>query len=192
MCKKTLASLDRECPRCRFDLSLLAEYVVHMDGGLARADRLTCNGELGEAVWAYLAVLEVDPDQPVARRQVGQVAAAVRQFDRSAPGRRWLKRLRRQARFRRWLASWESTALAGQLLKRILWIMAILAALAVGLLGGYLLGRQSNAKQPPVEEAPAQQPPAETSLQRLPDLRDTVGATAGGHQVAQHWAKVSI
>src|SRR5439155_115336 len=45
--------------------------------------------ELGQAVWAYLEVLEVDPDNAAARRQVGQVATAVRQFDKTAPGRRW-------------------------------------------------------------------------------------------------------
>ena len=42
-------------------------------------------GELGDAVWKYLEVLEVDPDNAVARRQVGRVATAVRQFDEKAP-----------------------------------------------------------------------------------------------------------
>src|SRR6516165_7093535 len=94
MCKKTLRQLARQCPTCRSDLSLLVDYVEHLDGGLRQAEALTRAGELGEAVWAYLQVLEVDPDNPEARRQVGEVAAAVRQFDRAAPGRRWLKRLR--------------------------------------------------------------------------------------------------
>ncbi len=118
MCKQKLVQLDRECPRCRADLSLLVDYVGHLDVGLSRADRLTCAGHLGDAVWAYLEVLEVDPDQPTARSQVGQVAAAVRQFDRSAPGRRWLKRLQRQARFRHWLTSWDSESPAGRWLRR--------------------------------------------------------------------------
>src|SRR5262245_19831030 len=103
MCKKSLEGLVRECPRCRSDLSLLVDYTSHLQDGLARAQALTRQGELAEAVWAYLTVLEVDPDNPEARRQVGRVATAVRQFDRAAPGRRWVKRLRRRARFRHWL-----------------------------------------------------------------------------------------
>src|SRR5438309_2848881 len=99
-CGKKLATLERQCPRCRTDLSLLVDYVEGLQDGLARADALTRAGELGEAVWSYLAILEIDPDNATARRQVGQVATAVRQFDRSMPGRRWLKRLQRQARFR--------------------------------------------------------------------------------------------
>jgi hypothetical protein len=59
-----------------------------------RADRLTRDGQLGEAVWAYLEVLEVDPDNSQARRQVGRVATAVRQFDQTAPARKWQMRLR--------------------------------------------------------------------------------------------------
>jgi hypothetical protein len=76
------------------DLDLLVDYVSHLQGGLERAENLTRAGELGQAVWAYLEVLEVDPDNVPARRQVGQVATAVRQFDLSAPGRRWLSRMR--------------------------------------------------------------------------------------------------
>jgi hypothetical protein len=76
------------------DLDLLVDYVSHLQGGLERAENLTRAGELGQAVWAYLEVLEVDPDNVAARRQVGQVATAVRQFDRTAPGRRWLGDMR--------------------------------------------------------------------------------------------------
>jgi hypothetical protein len=76
------------------DLDLLVDYVNHLQKGLDQAEQLTRAGELGQAVWAYLAVLEVDPDNLTARRQVGQVATAVRQFDRAAPGRRWLSQLR--------------------------------------------------------------------------------------------------
>src|SRR5438067_2104158 len=100
MCKKSVPRLERQCPTCRTDLSLLVDYVEGLQDGLARADALTRAGELGDAVWTYLAVLEIDPDNATARRQVGQVATAVRQFDRSMPGRRWLQRLQRQARFR--------------------------------------------------------------------------------------------
>ena len=52
---------------------------------------MTKAGELGQAVWAYLEVLEVDPDNAAARKQVSQVATAVRQFDLTAPGRKWLR-----------------------------------------------------------------------------------------------------
>src|SRR5438445_5926440 len=104
-CGKKLPALERECPRCRTDLSLLCDYVDHLGDGLARAEALTRAGELGEAVWAYLSVLEVDPDNATARRQVGQVVTAVRQFDEMTPGRRWLRKVRRQARFRAWLHS---------------------------------------------------------------------------------------
>src|SRR5262249_48144978 len=105
-CRKSIGTLERECPRCRADLSLLVDYVDHLQDGLARADALTRAGELGEAVWAYLGVLEVDPDNATARRQVGQVVTAIRQFDRSQPGRRWMRRVEREARLRNWLHSW--------------------------------------------------------------------------------------
>jgi hypothetical protein len=93
-CNKKLVELSRRCPSCMADLDLLVDYVGHLQGGLERAENLTRAGELGQAVWAYLEVLEVDPDNVPARRQVGQVATAVRQFDRSAPGRRWLTGMR--------------------------------------------------------------------------------------------------
>jgi hypothetical protein len=38
-------------------------------------------------------VLEVDPDNASARKQVSQVATAVRQFDHLTPGRRWANNL---------------------------------------------------------------------------------------------------
>jgi hypothetical protein len=88
-CNKPLVELTRQCPTCRADLELLVDYVNGLQSSLVRAEQLTRAGELGSAVWAYLEVLEVDPDNTAAKRQVGQVATAVRQFDRSAPGRRW-------------------------------------------------------------------------------------------------------
>ena len=137
MCKKELAEWSSACPRCRADLSILVDYVGHLQDGLARADELTRQGELGEAVWAYLEVLEVDPDNAQARRQVSKVATAVRQFDRAAIGRRWLQRLQRQALFRRWLASWEEG------LSSWSWPLALVVALllVLALLIGYGLGR---------------------------------------------------
>ena len=93
-------------------MSLLVDYVENLQDGLVQAEALTKPGELGEAVWAYLEVLEVDPDNATARRQVGKVATAVRQFDNAAPGRRWLKKLQRQTRFRRWAAGWTARTTA--------------------------------------------------------------------------------
>jgi hypothetical protein len=125
MCKKSVHLAGRECPTCRADLSLLVDYVDGLEEGLARADAATRAGELGDAVWAYLAVLEIDPDNPTARRQVGQVAAAVRQFDRIALGRRWLDKLQRRARFRHWAESWGRDGrgvLAGLLVAAVLMI----------------------------------------------------------------------
>lgn len=141
MCKKALAGLDRQCPTCRTDLSLLMDYVEHLDGGLQRAREQARSGELGQAVWSYLSVLEVDPDNQEARRQVSQVAAAVRQFDRAAPGRRWLHRLRRQARFRQWMAAWQQESSLTRWLLGLAVVLLLLAALLAGYLLGYRAGR---------------------------------------------------
>src|SRR5436190_3218992 len=92
-CSKALREMTRKCPSCQADLDLLVDYVSQLQAGLEQAGRFTRDGELAKAFWAYMAVLEVDPDNPTARRQVGQVVTAVRQFDRTAPGRRWLQGL---------------------------------------------------------------------------------------------------
>jgi hypothetical protein len=92
-CNKPLVELTRQCPSCRADLDLLVDYVQGLAGSLDRAEQLTRAGQLGLAVWTYLQILEVDPDNPQARRQVGQVANSVRQFDRTVPGRRWAQGL---------------------------------------------------------------------------------------------------
>src|ERR1019366_5719187 len=88
-CTKPLRDFTRRCPSCQADLDLLVDYVSHLQGGLERAENLVKAGELGQAIWAYLEVLEVDPDNPEARKQIGQVVTAVRQFDTVMPGRRW-------------------------------------------------------------------------------------------------------
>jgi hypothetical protein len=146
-CRKPIAALERECPRCRTDLSLLVDYVDHLQGGLSRAEALARAGELGDAVWAYLEVLEVDPDNAEARRQVGRVAAAVRQFDRAAPGRRWFHKVQREVRSRDWLH-----ALAGE--ESVAWIKWALAVvvLLVAFVLGYEMGRAS-ASRPTEDQA---------------------------------------
>lgn len=103
MCKKTVRGLPKECPTCRTDLTILVDYLSDLDGNLQRAEELTRSGKLGEAVWAYLEVLEVDPDNPMARKQVGSVATAVRQFDELTPGRGWAARIRKRASVRNWV-----------------------------------------------------------------------------------------
>jgi hypothetical protein len=104
-CNKPLVQLSRQCPSCRADLDLLVDYVHGLQSSLERAEQWTRSGELGQAVWAYLEVLEVDPDNADARRQVSQVATAVRQFDRTLPGRRWAQGLPALAAQRPWLTN---------------------------------------------------------------------------------------
>jgi hypothetical protein len=93
-CSKPLRELVRKCPTCQADLDLLVDYVSHLNGGLERAENLTRAGELGQAFWAYMEVLEVDPDNAPAKKQVSQVVTAVRQFDQVTQGRRWLAEIR--------------------------------------------------------------------------------------------------
>ncbi len=81
VCKSGMVAAARECPACRADLSLLADCQTQVDAQLIRAATLTRAGELGEAVSAYLLVLAADPQNAIACRHVGLVAAAVRQFD---------------------------------------------------------------------------------------------------------------
>lgn len=87
MCKKSVAPEGGQCPRCQADLALLCDFRGLVSDGVQRADTLTKSGALAEAVWAYLEVLEVDPDNPAAREQVARVATAVRHFDRRRRGK---------------------------------------------------------------------------------------------------------
>jgi hypothetical protein len=146
-CNKVLAELMRRCPSCMADLDLLVDYVSHLQTGLDEAKKLTRAGELGGAVWAYLTVLEVDPDNPTARHQVGQVATAVRQFDRTAPGRRWLSRVREGR------AEGEAGP-AGTWLRAGLAILLLLAAFALG----YTVRVLSEPEGTPPPHHPPQKP----------------------------------
>jgi hypothetical protein len=139
-CSKNLIELTPRCPTCQADLGLLIDYVSHLHGGLERADNLTRAGELGQAVWAYLEVLEVDPDNPAARRQVSQVATAVRQFDMTAPGRRWAQGLPPYPPAD-WLPAWAKSA-----------AVAVLLVLMFGV--GYFLGANPSVGNPSPRPAP--------------------------------------
>lgn len=136
-CTKPLAELTKRCPSCMADLDLLVEYVNQLEKGLERAELATRAGQLDEAVWAYLAVLEVDPDNATARRQVGRVATAVRQFDRTVPGRRWLSHVRGEDedspanRLARWL-------------RNAFIVLVVLLAFVLG----YGLGDRANEQTP--------------------------------------------
>jgi len=162
MCKKRLRGVERECPSCRTDVSLLVDYVDNLRDGLRRAEELTRRGELGEAVWEYLSVLEVDPDNAEARKQVGRVATAVRQFDQEAPGRRFLKRLQRETRFRRWMAGWAESDLSGWLSAGF-WLLLVLIALVLG----YVIGTQSTRPNPAPTSEKANDKPSDKSNQNL-------------------------
>src|SRR5437763_1003710 len=135
MCKKKLRGVEKVCPNCRTDVSLLVDYVQHLQEGLDQAQAYTQAGELGDAVWSYLEVLEIDPDNSTARKQVGKVVTAVRQFDQTAPGRRWLTSIRKQSWWRRWLSSGdenEQTGLLGWVLAFVLLFGAVFFAYSWG------------------------------------------------------------
>jgi hypothetical protein len=156
MCKKMLRGMEKECLSCKADVSLLVDYVENLQEGVARAEALTKAGQLGDAVWAYLEVLEIDPDNATARRQVGKVATAVRQFDETAPGRRWLTKLHKQKRFARWMATWNEQGQAAGWLSAGLWFIMVLGVLLLG----YILGMQHNPAPAKPADSAQQAPPA--------------------------------
>jgi hypothetical protein len=150
--------------------------VENLQVGLGRAEALTKAGELGEAVWAYLEVLEVDPDNRKAREQVGQVVTAVRQFDNAAPSRRWLKKMQRNARFHHWKANflgedWTAWLTWG------FWFVAIVAAVVLG----FVVGQSMRPVTPPGPQdttPPAVQP-------EKPDKPDKPGKAHGAQSMTK-------
>lgn len=172
MCKKRLREMVKECPNCKTDVSLLVGYVENLNVGLQRADELCKQGQLGAAVLAYLEVLEVDPDNKVARKQVGQVATAVRMFDQAAQSRRWLKQLQRQTRWQRWASRWDTDEGRFAWLGAAVWFVLVLGALCVG----YFLGFYQAATPPP---AGTNNPPASTEGKPKLDKDKQQGAGGG-------------
>jgi hypothetical protein len=156
-CGKPLREFSRRCPSCQADLDLLVDYVSSLQTGLDQAEQLTRSGELGKAFWAYLEVLEVDPDNLAARQQIGQVVTAVRQFDRIAPGRRWLHGSDQASPVQAWLL----LALAGVL---------IVLAFTVG----YILGYYAPTAVTPPTDQPAV-PKKLDPLDKLPN-HDRLGS----------------
>ena len=144
MCRHRNAESAKECARCKAGLSLLVEYVSDLKVGLSKAEKMTREGELGEAVWAYLAVLEVDPDNAAAKRQVGRVATAVRQFDETAPGRRWARGIRKQGRLRRMLSRWQEgdSGVLGWVVLFLLYFGSVCLAYYWGFHAGQTTGEQ--------------------------------------------------
>jgi hypothetical protein len=140
-CVKPLRELTRRCPSCQADLDLLVDYVSHLQGGLERAENLVRDGKLGPAVWAYLEVLEVDPDNATARNQVSQVVTAVRQFDGTAPGRRWLNSIRGVGEGAKY--PWWKWALGGAA------VLLVAAAFFIGFLAGTTYDSSEDPKDPP-------------------------------------------
>jgi hypothetical protein len=149
-CTKPLRELVRKCPSCQADLDLLVDYVSHLSGGVERAEKLARDGELGEAVWTYLEVLETDPDNAAARKQVGRIVTAVRRFDMSTAARRVAIGLPPEER----TGFWKN-------LPRTDLLLSAVAALFVGLFLGVLIGLavpRAASPTKPAEDADAEKP----------------------------------
>lgn len=137
-CTKALPELTRLCPYCKADLDLLVDYVQSLRGGLDRAEHYTRAGELDKAVWSYLEVLEVEPDNALARRQVSKVVTAVRQFDRSSPGRKWLMQVRGE----------DGDPNLWSFLRTGLLVLLVIAAFGIGVLVGVRPPSSDSGKEP--------------------------------------------
>lgn len=143
-CNKPLPELVRRCPSCQADLDLLVDLAGQMRGTLDRAEALTRQGELGQAMWTYLEVLEADPGNPAARKQIAHVATAVRQFDLSSPARRWASGMPVPESW------WEKHGKV---------VSAFGIALALGLLIGLVVGKSGR-------------PTSSTAMDPIPDKQD--------------------
>ena len=154
-CNKPLRELVRRCPTCQADLDLLVDYVSHLSGGLERADNLAKAGEFGEAIWAYLEVLETDPDNGPARKQMGRVVTAVRKFDLSTPARRVAIGLPAHEPRGAWKWLPRNEVVLGA-------AVMFLAGVIVGLVVGFVVPRPSGASAPEPDAAllPATEPKA--------------------------------
>lgn len=148
MCNKPLRELTRKCPSCQADLDLLVDYGSFLSGGLQRAENLVKAGDLPQAIWAYLEVLEVDPDNPAARKQIGQIVTAVRQFDQQSPLRRMGHPSDNGAA--------EKKALNPQTVRTLAFGIVIAVVFTLGLLFGFML---SNPR-PTTDDPPDKPPPA--------------------------------
>ena len=127
LCKKKLNALERECPGCRADLTLIVGYVENLAVSIARAEAMTRAGRLGDAVFAYLDVLDADPENAEAKRQVSRVVSAVRNFDsrpRPRPGTS---------------EGWTTT----------IWLLIVLAATLLGFAAGMSAERWISDRFPP-------------------------------------------
>jgi hypothetical protein len=82
---------------------------------------------------------------------VGKVVTAVRQFDQTAPGRRWLRALHKENRWTRWLLSHqegEGSPLLGWALLFLLFFGSVVGSYYLG----YDAGRRSTAEVVAPEE----------------------------------------
>ena len=84
LCKNNVAPPARACPRCKADLSLLADLLADVQTLLARAEAHRKAGEIAPAVDAYLGVLDVDPTNADARAALGPVLRGIHTAQRVA------------------------------------------------------------------------------------------------------------
>jgi hypothetical protein len=90
LCKMDLPAPAPRCPRCQTDLSLLSDFVTDLKTLLDKADAHRRAGEIAAAVETYLAVLDVDPTNDVARAALGPVLLGLRAADRTSRRKPWL------------------------------------------------------------------------------------------------------
>ena len=77
-CKIELTGRPSQCPRCRTDLSLLADLMSEVEILRTKAHDAKSSGKIGPAIEAYLQMLEIDPTDAEAREAVGESVRAIR------------------------------------------------------------------------------------------------------------------